>query len=256
MDVRQPSTAIAPSRTSAGFDVASAALSPARERRIVLAFSLGAHPLAIEKHADTLWRFHARSDDLTPMEAIVCLGSYDLRVAHRTADLALEYPQAKVLVTGSYGNWTRGVFKATEAETFGGILLERGVPEDRILLEPRATNIGENIAFARDMLGYASGEAVVFVTKPQTQMRVRATVPVHWAGITARLTAPRLTMADYETPTDGLAPLIEEMVGDFQRMQLYPDLGFQVPVETPPEAFEAFEALKSAGFVRHLTPAG
>lgn len=210
--------------------------------------------MAIEKHADTLWRFHARSDDLTPMDAIVCLGSYDLRVAHRTADLALAYPRARVLVTGSYGNWTRGVFKATEAETFGEILVERGVPSDRILLEARATNIGENIAFARDMLSYAAGETVVFVTKPQTQMRVRATIPMHWSGITARLTAPQLVMGDYETPAEGLTPLIEEMVGDFQRMQLYPALGFQVPVETPPEAVEAFEALKSAGFVRHLSP--
>jgi hypothetical protein len=210
--------------------------------------------IELRRHVEALWRFHARSDAVERLDAIVCLGSYDLRVAHRAADLALAHEDAAVVVTGAYGNWTRGVFDATEAEVFGRVLVARGVPAGRLVLETRATNIGENIAFARELLDGGGGETVFFVTKPQTQMRVRATIPVHWPEISARVTAPLLSIDDYWSPDDGLSPLIDEMVGDFQRMLAYPARGFQVRVEAPDEAVVAFEFLKAAGFTRHLMP--
>lgn len=211
---------------------------------------------ALRAHAETLWAFHARSDEVGEPAAIVCLGSYDLRVADRAAELALAHPGARVVATGAHGNWTRGVFEATEAEVFGKVLAERGVPQDRLVLETRATNIGENIAFSRDILRFTDGEAVVFVTKPQTQMRVRATVPVHWRQIEARIAAPLLALDDYGQTDRGLAPVIEEMVGDLERMGAYPARGFQVPVEIPPQVLAAGAALKAAGFDGHGLKAG
>ncbi len=205
----------------------------------------------LRAYAQTLWAFHARGDELEPMAAIDCLGSYDLRVAERTAELALAYPAAWVVVTGAQGNWTRGVFEQTEAEVFAAVLRERGVPEARVVLEPKAVNIGENIAFSRDILGYASGEVVVFVTKPQTQMRVRATVPVHWSQVKARTASPQLGIDDYARPGEGLTPVIEELVGDLERMRLYPQRGFQAPVEIAPQVLAAYEALRAAGYDRH-----
>jgi uncharacterized SAM-binding protein YcdF (DUF218 family) len=201
--------------------------------------------------AARLWAFHALSDPVEGMEAIVCLGSYDLRVAEHAADLALRHPGAAVVATGAQGNWTRGVFDATEAEIFARVMVGAGVDPERIRHEPRATNIGENIAFSRDLLGYSSGERVVFVTKPQTQQRVRATAPLHWPGISARVAAPALQLDDYRQAERGLAPVVEEMVGDLERMLVYPGLGFQVPVDVPPDVVEAYAALRSAGYSRH-----
>jgi uncharacterized SAM-binding protein YcdF (DUF218 family) len=205
----------------------------------------------LRAHAETLWSFHARGDVLEPMAAIVCLGSYDLRVAERTAELALGHPAAQVVVTGAQGNWTRGVFEQSEAEVFAAVLRERGVSEAQVTLEPKAVNIGENVAFSRDILGYVGGEVVVFVTKPQTQMRVRATVPIHWPQVRAQTASPQLGIDDYARPGEGLTPVIEEMVGDLERMRLYPQRGFQVPVEIAPEVLAAYEALRAAGYDRH-----
>lgn len=209
----------------------------------------------VRLHAETLWAFHARSDEIGDPAGIVCLGSYDLRVAHRTADLAFEHPRARIVVTGAYGNWTRGVFEATEAEVFGRVLVERGVPEARIVLETKATNIGENLIFSREILGYEAGEAVAFVTKPQTQSRVRATAPMRWPSVAAQVTAPNLTLDDYARPDAGLRPVIEEMVGDIERLRAYPALGHQAPVEIPPEVIGAYEALKAAGYDGHTLKA-
>ncbi len=205
----------------------------------------------LRNHIEALWRFQARSDPWRPVDAIVCLGSYDLRVAAYAADLAIVCPASRLLVTGSYGNWTRGVFDAPEAEVFARVMQERGVPADRILIEPNATNVGENIAFSRDLLGRDT-QSAAFVTKPQTQMRVRATIPIHWPGLQASVLAPPLTVEDYQSTQGDLAALPNEMVGDLQRMLAYPELGFQVTTPIPDEILNAFEALKAAGFTEHL----
>jgi hypothetical protein len=42
------------------------------------------------------------------------------------------------------------------------------------------------------------------------------------------------------------------MVGDLQRIRLYPDKGFQIPQEIPGEIWNAYEQLVAAGFTGHL----
>jgi len=42
------------------------------------------------------------------------------------------------------------------------------------------------------------------------------------------------------------------MVGDFQRILIYPQKGFQVPQPVPPEAVAAFKELVAAGFSQSL----
>ncbi len=46
--------------------------------------------------------------------------------------------------------------------------------------------------------------------------------------------------------------LIQVMVGDFQRILIYPRLGFQVSQEVPPEVMQAFEELVQLGYTRDL----
>jgi hypothetical protein len=46
--------------------------------------------------------------------------------------------------------------------------------------------------------------------------------------------------------------VISIMVGDLQRVKLYPLRGFQIPQEIPGDVWEAYEALVAAGYNRHL----
>ena len=45
---------------------------------------------------------------------------------------------------------------------------------------------------------------------------------------------------------------ISVIVGDFQRIELYAQLGYQLPQYIPPEAWEAFHALVAMGFDKQL----
>ena len=200
--------------------------------------------------ARILWDFHCVYDALQRSDVIIGLGSYDIRVAIRCAQLLQDGLADRIIFTGASGNWTRDLFPNGEAEAFKQRATEDGVPESAILLEPRATNIGENIRFSAELVPTA--KQVIFVTKPQTQLRCKATAQQQWSGVTALVTAP-------ETPCDAqpLAhhdehALICEMVGDFQRMNDYARLGFQTEVEVAGHVRRAFETLVSAGFVDHL----
>ena len=46
--------------------------------------------------------------------------------------------------------------------------------------------------------------------------------------------------------------LINTMVGDLQRLQLYPLKGFIVPQPIPKDVWDAYEKLVQAGFTKHL----
>ena len=42
------------------------------------------------------------------------------------------------------------------------------------------------------------------------------------------------------------------MIGDLQRIRVYPERGYQIPQEIPDDVWAAFEALVAAGYDGHL----
>lgn len=206
--------------------------------------------------AKTLWEFHAVGQEPRPADVIVCLGSYDLRVAARCAQMLRDGIAPIAVITGSYGNWTRGAFEKPEAEVFAAVIEQQGVGRERLILEPRATNIGENIAFARLALADRAVRRAVFVTKPQTQRRVWATARKQWPDIELAVTAPANDLMSQAVDQAGLRRLVEEMVGDVQRLIEYPAAGYQVAVEIPSQVLAAYRRLRDAGFDGHCLRTG
>lgn len=145
--------------------------------------------------ARMLWDYHCIYDELQTADVIIGLGSYDTRVADHAAELYMQGVATWLMFTGHSGNWTKGLYKSSEAEAFAEIAIAAGVPESAIIIEPKATNIGENILFSRAKMvpGVISP---IFVTKPQTQRRVRATVDRQWPEAKAFVTAPPTAFAD------------------------------------------------------------
>ncbi|WP_206453783.1 YdcF family protein [Aurantimonas marina] len=200
--------------------------------------------------ARILWTFHAVYDVPAACDAIVGLGSYDLRVADRCSELYQSAIAPKLVLTGCSGNWTDGLYDTTEAEAFARRCMAQGVPEHAILVEPQATNIGENLRFSGALLGDQT-HSVVIVTKPQTQRRVLAAVARQWPRVDARVTAPHTSFEDQPTRHHPLALLIDEMVGDVQRLIDYPARGFAAAVEIPAHVMDAWQFLRDAGFEGH-----
>jgi hypothetical protein len=106
----------------------------------------------IERAALTLWNYHRLDHHIEPVDMVLILGSHDLRVGDRAAELYQQGLAPLFLFTGGFGNWTEGVFDRPEAELISERAIEMGLPKERILLEPNATNTGENIKYSKVLL--------------------------------------------------------------------------------------------------------
>jgi len=196
--------------------------------------------------------------ELQKSDIILVLCSHDTTVAERGAQLFLEGWAPLLAFTGGLGAITRRLWSDPEADRFARIAIEMGVPEDRILIENRSTNTGENVAFTRDLLRSRGLDPASFilVQKPYMERRTFATFSQVWPGKSVRVTSPQISMDEYLSrySHESLSPddVISIMVGDLQRIREYPKRGFQIPQEIPDDVWQAYGELVKAGFDRHL----
>ena len=208
--------------------------------------------------AERIWQYHQLHHELSAADAILVLCSYDKAVAGRGAELFLEGWAPLLIFSGGLGSITRRLWKEPEADQFAAIAIGMGVPPEKILIENRSTNTGENVLFTRRLLAAKQIDPAKFilVQKPYMERRSYATFRRVWPEKQVRVTSPRLSLDEYlrECSNDELSPddVIAIMVGDLQRIRLYPAKGFQIPQEIPDDVWGAYEELVGAGYDKYL----
>src|SRR2546427_8209644 len=106
----------------------------------------------IRAFAQKIWDYHHLNHPLAHADAILVLCSHDIAVATRGAELFLQGWAPLLIFAGGLGAITRRLWHEPEADQFAGIAIEMGVPKERILVENRSTNTGENVLFTRQLL--------------------------------------------------------------------------------------------------------
>lgn len=204
--------------------------------------------------AQTLWDYHHVNHTLQKADSILVLGSHDLRVAERGAELYLQGWAPILIFSGGLGRLTQDLWKDAEADRFASIALEMGVPESAVYIENKSTNTGENIQFTQQLLK-ASGlapETFIVVQKPYMERRSYATFKKHWPDKQLFVTSPQLSLRDYPNAEITQEDVIHIMVGDLQRIKVYPEKGFQIFQEIPDDVWQAYEQLVALGYNSHL----
>lgn len=204
--------------------------------------------------AHILWEYHHMGHELQQSDCILVLGSHDLRVAERGAELFLEGWSPLLVFSGGLGRLTKESWELPEADLFALKAIEKGVPPESIIIENRSTNTGENIVFTKALLEEKSiiAESFLLVQKPYMERRSYATFENFWPGKKVRVTSPQLSFENYINADFPMEKVINIMVGDLQRIRLYPAKGFQVHQEIPEKVWQAFEKLVSLGFDKQL----
>jgi len=208
----------------------------------------------IDAWARVVWDYHHVHQALEKADAIIVLGSHDTRVAERGARLFLAGWAPLLVFSGGLGALTRGMWSRPEAEVFADVAAGLGVPRERILMESRSTNTGENVDFSRALLaenGIHPKKAIA-VQKPYMERRTLATFARRWPELGVVVTSPPIDFDAY--PTGGIRKddVIHIMVGDLQRLIVYARRGWSAPQDVPPEVMEAFEQLVAAGYTRRM----
>jgi len=204
--------------------------------------------------ARQLWDYHHMEHQVEKADCILALGSHDLRVAERAADLYLEGWAPLLIMSGGLGNFTQELWTEKEADKFAAIAIKKGVPAEAILIENRSSNTGENILFTQRLLK-ANGldpESFIVVQKPYMERRSFATFKMHWPDKKLIVTSPQVSFDEYANEDIPLEKVINIMAGDLQRIKLYPAKGFQIAQDIPPGIWHAYEQLVALGFDQHL----
>lgn len=210
------------------------------------------HPLQV------IWDYLCLGQKPAVADVIVGFGNFNTDIAARAAELYLKGYGRKILFTGGLGRNTAGLLPEPEAVRFARVARECGVPEADILLEDSSTNTAENIRFTHALLrkhGLEGGK-ILGVHQPFMERRITAAMGVYWPEADFSVTSPQVTIQQYlqRARQQGVSEhaSVCVIVGDFQRMELYAQKGWQLPQEIPEEAWEAFRRLVEMGFDSQL----
>ncbi|MDD5068765.1 MAG: YdcF family protein [Candidatus Pacebacteria bacterium] len=211
----------------------------------------------IDVLAKRIWDYHFLNQPLRKADIIFGLSSNDLRIAEWSAHLFLEGYAPLIVFSGGIshiGDLLEAKWKCTDAEIFAETAIKLGVPKEKILLESKATNTGENVVFTRKLLEDKGidPKSFILVQKPHMQRRVCATFKKLWPGKDFVVSSPPLSFEEFSNEDISKEDAINLMVGDLQRIKEYPQKGFAIEQEIPKEVWEAYEQLVKAGFTKHL----
>lgn len=212
----------------------------------------------IDYYAKILWDYHKLDEKLKKCDVILGFGSHDLHVASRCVELFLNGYGDKIIFTGGFGRITKDLWNMPEADKFAEIAIDMGVPKNKIIIENKATNTGENISKTKDILNKLNinPSSFIIVDKPYRERRTFATLKKQWSEIDFVITSPQHTYEEYcdfysigEISKD---EFISIMVGDLQRIDLYGKNRFQIKQEIPEKVWSAYNKLINLGFTNHL----
>ncbi len=208
--------------------------------------------------ARTLWDYHRMHHTLSKADAILVLCSHDTAVAERGAQLWLEGWAPLLIYSGGLGSITKQLWTEAEADRFAAVAVGLGVPSDRIIIENRSTNTGENITFTRQLLADRGldPQSFIVVQKPYMERRSYATFKSRWPEKDLIVTSPQTSFDEYldrysheSLSQDDVVAII---VGDLQRIKIYGDKGWQLPQEIPDDVWRAYEELVAGGYDSRL----
>lgn len=208
----------------------------------------------VVKQAQVLWNYLRLGQPLQKTGCLLVMGSHDFRVAEYGARLFLDGWAPMMVCSGGLGNFTREIWDEAEAVKFARVAEEMGVPRDKILIEDQSTNTGDNVLFTRELLDKRSihPDSMLLVHKPYMERRVLATFQTLWPEMLARVSSPAIDMLNYPNRDISMENMLNIMVGDFQRILIYPKKGFQIVQQVPDHVMEAYRQLVTEGYTKHL----
>lgn len=222
---------------------------PVRRARLASMSSAG-----VMQDAQLLWDFHQLPDEARPTDIGIGLGGHDIGVAEHAAELYHKQRFPVLIFTGANAPTTIDRFPRGEAVQFAERAQELGVPASAILVEPKATNTSENVAFTRELVAGRdlSARSATIISRPYQQRRGWATARKVWPDLDLVCSARWQGLAEYIDTIADPDRVLNMLVGDTQRLWVYAEAGFAVPVDVPAEVRAAYDRLVAAGFTQRL----
>ncbi|WP_438490254.1 YdcF family protein [Streptomyces sp. S186] len=206
------------------------------------------------QQAKLIWDYHQMQHEVRPVDAAIGLGSHDLGVPAFCAELYRAGLFPTLVFTGGPNPTAPERFPRGEAVHFREHVIELGVPAEAILLEPKARNTGQNLTLSRDVLAAAGivPKTVLLASMPYMERRAFAAARKVWPEVEVVCASAPLEFDDYLKTIGDDKHVVDQLVGDLQRVIEYPKLGFAIEQDVPEDVHGAYESLIRDGFTSRL----
>ena len=206
------------------------------------------------RDAERIWDYHQMGHELRPVDAAIGLGSHDLGVATFAAELYQAGLFPLLVFSGGNSPTTAARFPRGEAVHYREHAMALGVPDNAVLVEPKAANTGQNVSLSRALLaerGHAPS-SILLISKPYMERRAYATCRKVWPEVEVVCASEPLKFDDYVRSIGDGKLVVDMLVGDLQRVVEYPKQGFAVEQDVPADVLGAYDRLVEAGFDSRL----
>lgn len=213
-------------------------------------------PAGVRRDVETLWWYHQMGHQPRPVDVGIGLGSHDLGPATYAAHLWHQGMFPLVVFTGANAPTTVGRFPRGEAAHYRERAIELGVPGEAVLVEPAATNTAENLTLTRALLAErgVTPQSVMLLSRPYQQRRAYATCRKVWPAVDVLCGSLPLALDDYVRSIGDARRVVDMLVGDTQRVEVYAVRGFAVPQPIPADVRAAYGRLVALGYTSRLLP--
>jgi uncharacterized SAM-binding protein YcdF (DUF218 family) len=211
-------------------------------------------PTQIRDDVATLWAYHQMGHQIRPVDVAIGLGSHDLSVATCAAQLWRQGTFPLIVFTGANAPTTKAIFPRGEAMHYRDHARSLGVPDEAILIEPAATNTAENLIRSRQLLADRgiTPRSVMLISRPYQQRRAYATCRKIWPDVEVICQSIPAPLDDYIASIGDADRVVNMLVGDTQRIELYAQRGYAIPQPMPDDVREAYQRLVDRGYTARL----
>lgn len=213
----------------------------------------------IKKSLKEIWDYMKLNQPLEKCDLIIGCGCANLDIPVKCSNLLKAGYASKILFAGGLGKITKNKFSKSEAEIYKDIAIKNGIKENDILIETQSTNTSDNFRFALQVLKKNNFrfDKILIVHNPFSERRTFSAAKAVFPNKHLIITSSDITFEEYFNGLNNksLEEIINEIsviVGDIQRIIIYPQFGWQIENEVPESVRKAYYHLKKLGFSKYI----
>ena len=140
-----------------------------------------------------------------------------------------------------------------EADKFAEIAIQKKVPKEKIYIENKSTNTGDNFRFTKELIKKEGLDikTCMVICRPYNKRRVQSTFNKLMPEYEGIFVSESISFEDYFKRASN-DEWIHVLVGDIQRMKVYADYGWQEEVKVPDNVWKAYEELVELGYNKYI----
>ena len=206
-----------------------------------------------------IWNYMILNMPIEKSDLIIGCGCTNLDIPKKCVELFKKGYADKILFTGGFGKLTSTKFEKTEAEIYRDIALENGLDINNIYIENKSTNTGDNFRFSLKIIeeNHIKSNKILIVHNKLSERRTLSAAKAIIKEKSLSITSPDTTFDEFierlkQRKSEDVKNIISVIIGDIQRIIIFPQLGWQVENDVPQEVIEAYYLLKNNGYNKYI----